>query len=203
MCFFKSRVEFVGHDLTASGNYPAQSKFNLIQDWPLPTDETALLSFIGLCSFYSRPWFDTGIKPLRRLQRLFHHAELPIMAWSPSTISLFIDYTTNIVSSPLLLRYGSSKLVFLKTDWSANGMRYILMQPDNCSESIQALAILEESGDCTFELSLKGPRLHPVLFGSRSNLPYEMNYHSFVGEIACGRWSIAHNRRYLWGKKFY
>ena len=30
--FFKSRVEFVGHDHTASGNYPAQSKFSLIQD---------------------------------------------------------------------------------------------------------------------------------------------------------------------------
>ena len=77
------------------------------------------------------------------------------------------------------------------------------MQPDNCSESIRALAILEESGDCTFELSLEGPRLHLVLFESRSNLPYEMEYHSFVGEIACDRWSIAHNRRYLWGKKFY
>ena len=30
--FFKSRVEFVGHNLTASGNCPAQSKFYLIQD---------------------------------------------------------------------------------------------------------------------------------------------------------------------------
>ena len=107
---------------------------------------------------------------------------------------------THIVSSPLLLRYDSSKPVFLKTDWPANGMGYILMQPDNYSESIRTLAILEESGDCTFELSLKGPRLHPVLFGSRSNLPYDMHHHSFVGEIACGRWSIAHNRRYLWGK---
>ena len=30
-----------------------------------------------------------------------------------------------------------------------------------------------------------------------------MHYHSFVGEIACGRWSIAHNRHCLWGKYFY
>ena len=133
--FLKSRVEFVGHDLTASGNCPAQSKFNLIQDWPLPTHGTVLLSFIGLCSFYSRysPWFETGIKPLRRLQHLFNHAELPIIAWSPSTISFFIDCKTNIVSSPLLLCCDNSKPVFLKTDWSANGIRYILMQPDNYS----------------------------------------------------------------------
>ena len=30
-----------------------------------------------------------------------------------------------------------------------------------------------------------------------------MDYHSFAGEIVCGRWSIALNSRYLWGKKFY
>ena len=59
--FLKSRVEFVGHDLTASGNCPAQSNFNLIQNWPLPTHGAVLFSFIGLCLFYSRycPWFET------------------------------------------------------------------------------------------------------------------------------------------------
>ena len=50
---------------------------------------------------------------------------------------------------------------------------------------------------------MEGPRLHPVLLGLRSNLPYEIDYHSFVGEIACGLWIIPHNRRYLWGRKFY
>ena len=77
------------------------------------------------------------------------------------------------------------------------------MRSNSCSESLRLLKILEDSSDCSFALSLEGPRLYPVLFGSRSNLPYEMNYHSFVGEIACGRWSIARNRRYLWGKHFY
>ena len=52
------------------------------------------------------------------------------------------------------------------------------MQSDNCSDSLRELRILEESGDYTFELTLEGPRLHSVLFGSRSNLLYEMNYHS-------------------------
>ena len=34
-------------------------------------------------------------------------------------------------------------------------------------------------------------------------MPYERNYHSFVGEVACGRWSIAANRKYLWGCLLY
>ena len=139
--FFKSRVELVGHYLTADGNCPARSMFNLIKKWPLPTHGTALLSFIGLCLIYSRyyPWFETSIRPLRRLQRSFHHTQLPIMAWSRSNISLFVACKSNIISSPLLLRYDSSKLLFPNTGWSTNGMGYILMQPDNCSESIRAL----------------------------------------------------------------
>ena len=41
------------------------------------------------------------------------------------------------------------------------------------------------------------------MFGSRSNLPYESDYHSFVGEIECGRWSIAACRKDIWGTQFY
>ena len=41
------------------------------------------------------------------------------------------------------------------------------------------------------------------MFESRSNLPYESDYHSFVGEIACGRCSIAAYRKYLWGTQLY
>ena len=52
--FFKPRVEFVGHDLTTYGNYPVASNFDLIKHWPLPPHAISLLSFIGLCSFYSR-----------------------------------------------------------------------------------------------------------------------------------------------------
>ena len=76
-------------------------------------------------------------------------------------------------------------------------MNYILMQPDNNSDSLPKIRVLKDSGNCPFELTLDGLRLRLVLFESRSNLPYEMDYHSFVGEISYGRWSIAHNRRYL------
>lgn len=52
--FFMEHVEYVGHDLTPSGNCPAKSKFNLIKDWPQPTNGLALHSFLGLCSFYNK-----------------------------------------------------------------------------------------------------------------------------------------------------
>ena len=48
---FKSRVEYVGHDFTADGNYPVAFKFYLIQKWPChpPPHSISLLSLIGLC----------------------------------------------------------------------------------------------------------------------------------------------------------
>ena len=61
------------------------------------------------------------------------------------------------------------------------------MQVDDSPQSIEAVQKLENTGDCDFDLSLDGPRLIPVFFGSRSNQPYKEHYHSFVGEVAYGR----------------
>ena len=52
----------------------------------------------------------------------------------------------NLIISPFLFRYNSSKPTFLKTDWSAGGMRYILIQPDNSPESLVAIVHLEPKG---------------------------------------------------------
>ena len=203
--FFKKRFEVVWHDLTTYGNCPAASKFDLIKDLSLPPHVVSLLSFISLCSFYSRycPWFETNIKPLRKLQRCFHRQSIPIMAWTPFLITLFDSCKQHLVSFPLLLRYDSSKLVFLKTDWSTGGMGYILMQVDDFPQSIEAVQTLENTGDFIFNLSLDGPRFPTYFFGSRSNQSYEENYHYFVGEVACGRWAIICCRKYLRGKKLY
>ena len=131
--FFKPRVKFVGHDLTTYGNYPAASKFDLIKHWPLPPHAISLLSFIELCSVYIRYclWFETNVKPLRKLQRECQCQPIPILAWNPTLIPLFHDCKTHLITSPLLLRYDSTKLTFLKTDWYAGGMGYILMQIDD------------------------------------------------------------------------
>ena len=50
---FDPRVEYLGHDLTSSGNCPAKYKFNMIRDWTLPVHGTPLLLFIGMRIFYA------------------------------------------------------------------------------------------------------------------------------------------------------
>ena len=112
-------------------------------------------------------------------------------------IELFESCKDHIITSPLLQRYDSSKPTFLKTDWSAGGMEYILMQPDNSPESLAAIFHLESTGKCLFDCKYSGPRLMTVVFNSRTNLDHEKHYHSFVGEIACGRRAISCLSKYL------
>jgi hypothetical protein len=41
---------------------------------------------------------------------------------------------------------------FLKTDWSALDMGYIIMQPSDSTDSLAALSILKAGGDNLFDL---------------------------------------------------
>ena len=82
-------------------------------------------------------------------------------------------------------------------------MRYILMQPANNRKSVEATNILINSSKCLFDLTPKGARLLPIKFGSRACTSMEMKLHSFVGEVAAGRWAIRTYKRYLWGTHFW
>ena len=203
--FLKDRVEYVGHNMTANGNCPAQSKFDLIKEWKLPTNGTSLHSFIGLINFYHRyiPYFEIIIKPLRTLERKYRRKPIPTPVWTPDLIALFDDMKSKITSSPIIRRYDTKLPTFLKTDWSSFGMGWILMQPADDKESLEAIKTLDNTGECLFDLTSTGPRLLPVAFGSRACSATESHFHSFVGEICCGRWAIAQNRKYLWGTTFY
>ena len=116
--FPKPWVEFVVRDLITYGNCPVTSKLDLIKHWPLPPHAIFLLSFIGLCSFFSIycPWSETNVKPLRKIQREYHRQPIPILSWNPTLIALFHDCKTHLVISPLLLWYDCTKPAFLKTD---------------------------------------------------------------------------------------
>ena len=78
--FFLPRIEYVGHYLIADGICLAKSQFQLIKEWPLSPYGISLF-FIGLNDLYSTyvPWFESNIKPLRRLQRLYHRSILSIL----------------------------------------------------------------------------------------------------------------------------
>ena len=76
------------------------------------------------------------LKPLRRLNKQYYRKPTPQMAWTPDLISLFNELKTGITSSPVCARFDPLKPTFLKTDWSAEGMGWILMQHADSAKSI-------------------------------------------------------------------
>ena len=81
------------------------------------------------------------------------------MGWTQSSIQLFENCKTNIVTFPRILRYDSSKLNFLKIDWTTGGMCYMLMQLDDSFASSAAIKYSSLTDECLFELFFDEPRL--------------------------------------------
>lgn len=52
--FLRREVEFLGHTMGHEGISTLEEKVNSINDWPIPSDQTQLKSFLGLASYYRR-----------------------------------------------------------------------------------------------------------------------------------------------------
>ena len=118
--FFRPIVEYVGHNILCHGNCSAQSKFNVINNCPLPTAGQSLFSCIGLVNLYNRyaPYIEIRLKPLRKMVKKFCRKTIPALAWSAELSSLFTDFKKSITSSPVLAWFDPLKLTFLKTNCS-------------------------------------------------------------------------------------
>ena len=105
------------------------------------------------------------MKPLRELYKRFYRPVIPIMGWTTELIQLFEDLKFGITSSPVLSRFEPSKPTSFKTDWSAHGMSWILMQPADDDASVKATDTLKKTGEFLFDLDMEGPRLNPINYG--------------------------------------
>ena len=99
--------------------------------------------------FYSNYvlWLKSNIKYLRRSTSL---SSLKLITLC---LVVFVDWfirkllTIFVITSPLLLRYNSSKPTFLKTYWSAGSMAYIHMKHTNSPESLSAVRNLQSTSE--------------------------------------------------------
>ena len=138
------------------------------------------------------------LKPLRCLVKTFYRKPILSTVWTTELVTLFTDLNVCVIPSPVLARLDPSKPTFL-TDWSSEGICWIIIQPVDNEESTKATTLLQKICEYYFELTKDGARLKPVDFGSRGCNDNEQKFRSFVGEATCVRWAISQNRKYLWG----
>ena len=67
-----------------------------------------------------------------------------------------------ITSSPILAHFDPTEPVFLKTDWSAEGMACIPTKPDDDEESEKPENNIVTTGEYDFDLDKNGESLQPV-----------------------------------------
>ena len=65
--FFPKEIEFVGVNITISGNSPARSKFDRLNSLPCPSCSRESMAFLGFTGFYSVwiPYYEHKISHIR------------------------------------------------------------------------------------------------------------------------------------------
>jgi hypothetical protein len=112
--FLPTRAEFVGVDVLASGNSPAQSKYESISKLPPPALFSDLRMFIGLLGFYAAwiPLYETRItrwrdyikkKPPVNTPKETEQAKLKQL-WNEKDDVLFDSLKKDIINGPILKR---------------------------------------------------------------------------------------------------
>ena len=81
------------------------------------------------------------------MYRNYFRKDIPLIACLPDLIKLFEDMKKCIISFPILARFDHIRPIFLKTDWSAEGMSWILMQPADDEESKKSTNKLFANGE--------------------------------------------------------
>jgi hypothetical protein len=200
---FPQRFEFVGVDVCADGNRPAQSKHQLLQHWPTPTIVRDVAKFVGFLQFYSRfiPHFEVRISAFRELMKEDYASPLG-SAWSPSHLAIFNEMRNALLDDPCLKRYDHRKLLVLRTDFSADGFGYVALQPGDDEASLSAMHTRMRGGDFLFMTKDSTAVLHPVAFGCRRTRGNEKRLHSHLGEGFAGDWAINKCRHMCFGQRF-
>jgi hypothetical protein len=98
------RFEYTGHDITVEGNTPASSKYDMVQQWPLPSTAKSVLSFVSMCSFYQWfvPWFEEAAMELHHTVPQFSKKALPLSELTALRILILDSMKTVITNSPVL-----------------------------------------------------------------------------------------------------
>ena len=212
--FLPQKPEYVGVQLNADGNSPAESKFTAFRLIPPPETWSDLSMLIGMFGFYAM-WiclYEVRIQQWRVLQgkrpkpgdvTVEEERDLMKAEWTPKDDVLLAELKNDVLSGPVLMRPDPEGLFVLKTDWSNVACGAVLCQadPDNPETPILVEAV-RRGEKCPYDLSKSGPRLRPIAFYSRKATGPERSYHSFIGEAGCGRWAMAKSRKLIIGRPF-
>ena len=178
---FRSRITYLGHEVTKVGTSPTAGYVKIVQDWPVPRNRTALRSFLGKCTYYkryiknfaalARPLFDKLVQDGTGDKEPFEP--------SPAFVASFHELKQALVTAPILAHPRWDLPFILDTDWSGT------------NRAIGAVLSQVIDG-----------KEHPVAFAGKRLSPTEANYDPHKGELFAVMFFLRYFKYFLFGKQF-
>ena len=171
--FGSTKLNMLGYEITREGVRPDSSETSAIRDFPTPTNQKAVRSFLGLCSYYRKfiENFSKIAAPLNALLRVGVN-----FVWSVQHQSTFEALKSKLINPPLLGHFNMQLPITLRTDACKYGIGAIAAQTDS-------------SG-----------REHVIAYASRTLSETESEYSTTDQEGLAVIWAMKKFRPYVYGR---
>ena len=199
--FFRTRLQYLGHVVSATGVETDPEKTQPLRDWPVPRNPSELHTFLGVTGYYRRfvEGFAKIVRPLQQLmvghvhkgkgRRARHNdqkqgkrkkkpAEATPWVWTEQCQEAFESIIDKLVNPPVLAYPDYTKPFVLHTDASLEGLGAALYQVHDGVE-------------------------WPVAYASRTLGKSERNYPVHKLEFLALKWAVTEKfQHYLYGRQF-
>ncbi|XP_026288932.1 uncharacterized protein LOC113213921 [Frankliniella occidentalis] len=177
--FITDSLEILGFLVDAKGIHPTQEKCQAILDAPVPADEKALQSLLGIISFYSR-FFKGKATILEPLHRLLDKGAS--FQWGKPHEEALLAVKAQLTSKAVLVHYSLKIPLVLAVDASPVGVGAVL---SHCTKNSQGV---EEHA--------------PICFASRTRSKVERNYSQLDREALAIIFGVSKFHQYVFGRSF-
>ena len=192
--FFKSRITYLRHIISAAGIETDPKKIEAVKNWTLPRTVTDVRSFLGFTNHYHR-FIQSYAKVAQPLNALISgnnaNCKKSLVKWNPECQWAF-DQLKDLCTKTLILAYANYKKPFqLQTDASDLGLGAVLYQNDDNSHQ-RVIAYMSHSLSNTKRnypahklefLALKwalADRFHEYLYGGQFDVYTDNNPLTYI-----------------------
>eukprot|EP00794_Sanderia_malayensis_P006722 gene6722-7482_t len=172
--FAKTKVRFLGYELSGEGLPPDSEKVSAIKEFPQPVDVTSLCSFLGMMGYYRR--FVNGFSKIAAPLHKLLQKDVKFL-WDEHCQKAFDELKNALISAPVMAFPRFDREFVLYTDAS----------------DIAVGSILAEKDDSGVERT--------VAFASRALTGCEKNWTTTEKEAFAVVWGLDHFNAYVYGHK--
>ena len=182
--FCQETVDFAGLVITSTGIRPSAGILSAIEKFPMPTNLTSARSWFGLVNQVAWAYSNSAtMEPFRDLVK-----QNSQFRWDETLAQLFEESKRILVrqTEEGIRTFDIARNTCLQTDWSKDGIGYLLLQQYCNCKSVKAPLCCKDGWKLVFA-------------GSRFTRGAERNYAPTEGEALAVAWSLEHARMFVLG----